>query len=117
GGGDAASVGCVTADVKWNAWFIGLRRRGLYLDVFHSAEWDGTSYAVIDLDLDVSGLRGEPLELVDIDELEIHTELYGYPPEVVEEAWTTATEARRQAESNVEPYATVGWDWLARFQG
>lgn len=111
---DVDSVACLTSSVAWNSWFLAEPRRNLYLDIFHSAGWAGARYEFVDLDLDVYGL--DLLEIVDIEELELHTELYGYPPELVEEAWTRATEARRVAESGAEPYRSVGWAWLDRWQ-
>ncbi|MCD2193088.1 DUF402 domain-containing protein [Actinomycetospora endophytica] len=62
----------------------------------------------VDLDLDVVRYRDRRVALIDQDQFESRRVSMGYPPEVVEQAWTTADWLHRAVSDGHEPFATVG---------
>lgn len=59
---------------------------GWYCNVTTPTQYDGANVYYVDLDLDVRVSRDGETEVLDEDEFIEHSERFGYPPEVVDEA-------------------------------
>jgi uncharacterized protein len=69
-----------------------------------------------DLDLDVLRWRDGSVTLVDEDEFEDHRVRFGYPPEIVKEATTTAAWLQEVVAERRPPFDSTGEVWLWRFE-
>jgi hypothetical protein len=98
----------------WTAMFNAPpRRTEIYCDVTTPAVWADDRVQLVDLDLDVRRRRDSTVaELLDEDEFEEHSALYGYPPEVVKQAWTAAHHLLDAINDGVEPFAGGYHSWL-----
>lgn len=63
-----------------------------YVNIATPAEFDGTQFHCVDLDLDVSWFVGDPPRVLDEDEFLAHSEAMRYPTEVIERARTAVDE-------------------------
>lgn len=88
----------------------------IYVDITTPANWVSETHVTsIDLDLDVVRYRVDGrIEIVDEDELEEHTTLYGYPDEIVGRAKDAAEEIVDAMSERREPFDEAGWAWLAK---
>jgi protein associated with RNAse G/E len=67
---------------------------------------------MVDLDLDVRRRRTGLVETLDEDEFAAHQVRYGYPPEVVAQAWAATNWLASALTERVEPFATGYRRWL-----
>lgn len=88
----------------------------IYVDIATPATWvSDTHVTSVDLDLDVVRRRADGrVEIADIDELEEHTALYGYPADIVRRAERTAEEIVEAIAEGREPFGSAGWAWLGK---
>jgi protein associated with RNAse G/E len=108
----------VPRDAWWTAMFNSPpRRTEIYCDVTTPAIWDGDHVEVIDLDLDVRRRRGSTLvELLDEDEFAEHSVAFGYPADVVKQAWAAAEFLLDAVDGGLEPFAGGYHAWLDQVQ-
>lgn len=89
----------------------------LYVDIATPARWEAPGrVTLIDLDLDVVRRRNGAVEILDEDEFLDHQVRFAYPPELIQEALTAATEVRRAIEAQREPFGRAGESWLAKLE-
>jgi uncharacterized protein len=90
------------------------RRTEVYCDIATPADWPADHHVqLVDLDLDVRRRRvTRAVELVDEDEFEEHRRRFGYPDEVVAQAWKTAHWLVRALADGTEPFAGGYHAWL-----
>jgi uncharacterized protein len=101
------------------AWWTGMfnpppRTSEVYCDITTPARWEGDTVHIVDLDLDVVRRREtQAVELRDEDEFEDHRERFGYPAEVVTEAYAAARKLMVALGDGSEPFATQYRKWLS----
>jgi uncharacterized protein len=105
--------------VPQQSWFTAMfnappRRTEVYCDIATPADWPAADHVrLVDLDLDVRRRRvTRSVELVDEDEFEEHRVRFGYPDEVVAQAWKAAHYLVRALSDGTEPFAGGYHDWL-----
>jgi protein associated with RNAse G/E len=98
----------------WTAMFNSPpRRTEVYCDITTPATWHDGRVQLVDLDLDVRRRRTSHLvELLDEDEFAEHSQHFGYPPEVTENAWSAARWLVGALDDGTEPFATAFQTWL-----
>lgn len=104
----------VPVDSWWTAMFNSPpRRTEVYCDITTPAIWADDRVQLIDLDLDVRRRRDAPdVELLDEDEFAIHSRLFGYPPDVTDNAWAAANYLLAAMRSGRQPFASGYRRWL-----
>ena len=109
--------------VPENAWWTAMfnpppRRTEIYCDVTTPATWSDGRMSLVDLDLDVRRRRDTGLvEIVDVEEFELHTARYGYPDEVVSAARAAAAWLEGALNGGDEPFAGGYRAWLDQVTG
>lgn len=104
--------------IPHNAWWTGMfnprpRTSEVYCDITTPARWEGDTVHIVDLDLDVVRRRETGLvELRDEDEFAVHRESFGYPADLVEEAYAAARKLLVALGDGTEPFATHYRKWL-----
>jgi protein associated with RNAse G/E len=98
----------------WTAMFNSTpRRTEIYCDIATPAIWAENEVHLIDLDLDVRRRRGTTeVELLDEDEFAEHSEAFGYPTEVISQAWAAAHFLLAAIRDGQEPFAGGYHRWL-----
>lgn len=87
----------------------------IYCDIASVPSWpDPDTVTMVDLDLDVIRKRDGRVILDDADEFAEHQVRFGYPPEVIEAAQSSADRLMAAVRENAEPFASVYRGWLAR---
>lgn len=125
GYGFVLSVGQVTLvspDLAWTPAFFERGEPGggnhdfaIYVDMTTRPVWESpASVTMVDLDLDVVRYRSGRVAVLDEGEFAEHRVSYGYPDEICDLARTTCAEVAAAIRANDEPYASVGWNWLAQ---
>ena len=112
----------VSPALAWTPTFFALGEPGgdaldfaIYVDMTTPPVWDSArSVTMVDLDLDVVRLRSGAVVVLDEDEFADHRIRYGYPDGICRLATATCLEVAAAIEANDEPYASVGWNWLAQ---
>ncbi|HEY1487867.1 MAG TPA: DUF402 domain-containing protein [Micromonosporaceae bacterium] len=104
----------VPVDSWWTAMFNSPpRRTEIYCDIATPAVWADDRVQLIDLDLDVRRRRGSTeVELLDEDEFAAHSEEFGYPVDVIKEAWAAANLLLDSMRRGDEPFAGHYHHWL-----
>ncbi|HEY2668888.1 MAG TPA: DUF402 domain-containing protein [Rugosimonospora sp.] len=105
----------VPRDAWWTALFNAPpRRTEVYCDIATPATWvDAHLVRLVDLDLDVRRRRAEStVELVDEDEFEVNRLRFGYPDDVVSNAWSAAHWLVKALSDGTEPFAAGYHAWL-----
>ncbi len=107
--------------VPHHAWWTAMfnappRRTEIYCDVATPARWETDDHVVLaDLDLDVRRRRATgAVELLDEDEFAEHTPRFGYPEEVIKEAWSAARWLVDALGNGAQPFAGGYHSWLAK---
>ena len=97
----------------WNEgpWSDG-RSIHTYVDVITPAEWEGDTARMIDLDLDVVRRHSGTVEVDDQDEFDEHRITMAYPDHIVDKARTETARLAIAVESGLEPFGSVGDQWL-----
>jgi uncharacterized protein len=101
------------------AWWTGMfnpppRTSEVYCDITTPARWEGDTVHIIDLDLDVVRRRETQLvELRDEDEFAVHRAAFGYPDDLVAEAYAAAEKLLVALGDGSEPFATEYRKWLS----
>jgi protein associated with RNAse G/E len=105
----------VPRDAWWTALFnVPTRRTEVYCDIATPARWpDAHRVQLVDLDLDVRRRRiTGAVELVDEDEFEVNRVRFGYPDDVVDNAWSAAHWLVKALADGTEPFAGGYHAWL-----
>jgi protein associated with RNAse G/E len=101
-----------------DAWWTGSfnaapHRTEIYCDITTIPTWPTPDVVtMVDLDLDVRRRRVGTVEILDEDEFAVHQVRYGYPAEVVEQAWAAAEWLAGALREGVEPFGTAYHRWL-----
>lgn len=108
----------VPRDRWWTARFSNdpHYHTAIYADVTLPAQWlSETELDIVDIDLDVvkSTHTGE-ISLLDEDEFAEHQIRYGYPPDVIENAWASAKWLIATMTAGDEPFGSVPARYRAR---
>ncbi|WP_163510758.1 DUF402 domain-containing protein [Fodinicola acaciae] len=85
----------------------------VYCDICTVPSPTTEGFTMIDLDLDVIRRWDGTVEIVDEDEFEEHSAKYGYPPDVISSARTSADELAALIRSGAEPFASDYRKWLS----
>jgi protein associated with RNAse G/E len=104
----------------WTAMFNPRPRSSeVYCDITSPARWVGDDEVhLVDLDLDVVRRRATGrVELLDEDEFAEHREAFGYPEELVTQAYAAAHWLRQALADGREPFVSAYQPWLARVDG
>jgi protein associated with RNAse G/E len=98
----------------WTATFNAApHRTEIYCDITTVPTWPTSDeVTMIDLDLDVRRRRVGTVELLDEDEFAAHQVRYGYPPEVIAEAWMAAGWLTGALTQRIEPFGSGYRRWL-----
>lgn len=96
-------------EVMWEAdW----RPRSHYVNVATPSVWDSESVRFVDLDLDVIWEAASgAIILDDADEFAEHRVRYGYPPELVNQAWDTVREVHELFRAAIPPFDGRLYTW------
>lgn len=78
------------------------------------ARWDGDVATILDLNFDVIRSPAGVTTLLDEDEFELHSSTLGYPPDIVEQARSTADDLMDLVASGSEPFGTAAAKWLMK---
>jgi uncharacterized protein len=101
-------------DGWWTASFNALPNRvEIYCDIATVPQWSDGEVTMIDLDLDVIRMRDGRVILDDEDEFEEHQIRYAYPPDVIENARTTAARLMEAVRTRAAPFGAAP-HWLAQ---
>ncbi len=84
----------------------------LYVHVAMPPRWDGDVVTILDLDLDVIRSPAGVTTLLDSDEFELHSTTLGYPPDMVQQARSTAVNLMELVAGRAEPFGTAVNKWL-----
>ncbi|WP_250003683.1 DUF402 domain-containing protein [Actinoplanes sp. M2I2] len=86
----------------------------VYCDITTPATWPHPAeVTMVDLDLDVWRTRpAGAVEVLDRDEFAVNRRRYGYPPDVVSRAESTAERLRSAVTGRAEPFGEAGQRWL-----
>jgi uncharacterized protein len=101
-----------------DGWWTGLfnaapHRTEVYCDITTVPTWPTPDMVtMVDLDLDVRRRRTGIVEILDEDEFAAHQVRYGYPTDVIEQAWAAAEELAAALREHVEPFGGVYRHWL-----
>jgi protein associated with RNAse G/E len=101
------------------AWWTGMfnpppRTSEVYCDITTPARWEDDTVHIIDLDLDVVRRRETQLvELRDEDEFAEHRAAFGYPGDLVAEAYAAVEKLLVALGDGSEPFATEYRKWLS----
>ena len=115
-------VKLVTPGSWWTAlWNDAPRSDGrsihTYVDVITPAVWDGDTVRMVDLDLDVVRRSDLSVEVDDEDEFDEHRTAMAYPDHIVDKARTETARLAIAVERGIEPFGTVGDQWLEIARG
>jgi hypothetical protein len=83
-----------------------------YVDMATPATWDGSVLRSVDLDLDVVMLQDGTVYLDDEDEFAEHQVAYGYPPEIVAMAESSAGRVLAAVRGKEPPFDDTAQRWL-----
>jgi uncharacterized protein len=98
----------VPPDAWWMlAWWLGHPTVELYVNINTPAVRDGDVISYVDLDLDVVRRCDGSIEIVDRDELELHSAQLGYPPDLVARAEAAADEVVERMRRGEPPFEGV----------
>ncbi|MDO5683234.1 MAG: DUF402 domain-containing protein [Propionibacteriaceae bacterium] len=89
-------------------------RSQIYVDLASPPQWEGATARAIDLDLDVIRRFDGETFIDDEDEFAAHQVEMSYPPELIQAVRRTADALLSAVRIGVEPFATVGFEWLER---
>lgn len=105
------------ADAGWVATFYASQPLiHTYVDITTPAQTSPGQVTCVDLDLDVVRDRvGDRVWVDDEDEFAEHQVRFGYPPEVIVGAQGVCARVRSAVENRVEPFGSVGQEWLQGF--
>ncbi|HLF40836.1 MAG TPA: DUF402 domain-containing protein [Acidimicrobiia bacterium] len=103
----------VPHDGHWMAVWNESYKYEIYVDVTGEPRWSAGEVTAVDLDLDVVRWRdGGRVEVLDEDEFAEHRMRFGYPPDVVAGARSTADWLVEAVGARREPFGEVGPRWL-----
>lgn len=88
----------------WLAWFPDFGDYELYVDIVIGVTRTESSVSMIDLDLDVVRRRDGAIELLDVDEFEMHQIELGHPDDVIEHASKMADQVLAAIRGGLLPF-------------
>lgn len=92
-------------------WYPNWQPRMHYINVATPARWDDGTLRYIDLDLDVVWFAHGRVVLDDEDEFELHQRKFGYPQELIDQAWASSHEVRDLIARRVPPFDGNAYTW------
>ncbi len=93
-------------------WEADWRPRSHYVNVATPSVWEDGTVRFVDLDLDVIWIASSgEVVLDDADEFAEHQQRYGYPPDLVDQAWDTVREVRALFKGAVPPFDGRLYAW------
>ena len=102
----------------WLAWFPEFGDFELYVDIVSGTERSETAVTTVDLDLDVIRRRDGTIELLDVDEFELHQVELAYPPELIDHAERAAQRVLAAVTGGEEPFAgSAAKGWMKKCHG
>ena len=105
--------------IPHHGWWTGMfnpppRTSEVYCDITTPARWEGDTVHIVDLDLDVVRRRDSGLvELRDEAEFAEHRVPFGYPDDLVTEAYAAARKLLVALGDGTEPFASHYRKWLS----
>jgi protein associated with RNAse G/E len=101
-------------DGWWTASFNAApHRTDVYCDITTVPTWPSPDVVtMVDLDLDVRRRRTGLVEILDEDEFAVHQVRYGYPAEVIAQAWAAAEWLAAALTDRIEPFGSAYRHWL-----
>lgn len=106
-------VKLITPQAWWTAMWPGGGIHQVFVDICTPVEWVGNTATLVDLDLDVVGLRSGLVVVEDEDEFAEHQHRFGYPESLIAGARATTAEMVLAVENGDEPFGTVAGARLA----
>ena len=86
-------------------WYADWRPRSHYINIATPATWHDGTLRFIDLDLDVIWrAASDEVILDDEDEFALHQIRFGYPADLIEQAWRSSVEVRDLIARRVYPF-------------
>ncbi len=83
-----------------------------YINIATPATWDGRVARFVDLDLDVIWRAAtDEVILDDEDEFALHQVRFGYPPDLIAQAWQAADEVRALIARRAAPFDGAQYHW------
>lgn len=113
-----AAATLIPRDTWWVASFNAAPAKfDMYVDISTVPVWSSRDeVTMVDLDLDVVRYRGDgTVRLLDEDEFAEHRIAFGYPPEVITAATSTAASLLSRVSTD-EPFLAAHRTWLAMVQ-
>lgn len=102
----------------WLAWFPEFGDFELYVDIVSGTERSETAVTTVDLDLDVIRRRDGTIELLDVDEFELHQVELAYPSELIDHAERAAQRVLAAVRGGEEPFAgSAAKGWMQKCHG
>jgi protein associated with RNAse G/E len=105
-------------DVWWTAVFNARPQRvEIYCDITSPISWpEPDQVTMVDLDLDVVRGRTGKVSVLDEDEFAEHQVRYGYPADVIDQAWSATKWLTAALADGTEPFATRYRFWLEQMR-
>ncbi|WP_406317540.1 DUF402 domain-containing protein [Streptosporangium sp. NBC_01639] len=101
-------------DAWWTANFNAApNKTEIYCDIATVPQWSDGQVTMVDLDLDVIRMRDGRIILDDEDEFAEHQVRYAYPPDVIENARTTAARLMKAVTAGSAPFGAAP-HWLSQ---
>lgn len=88
----------------WLAWFPEFGDFDLYVDIVSGRTRTESAVTMVDLDLDVIRRRDGSIELLDVDEFELHQVELAYPERLIKHAELVAERVLKEVDAGAEPF-------------
>jgi hypothetical protein len=98
----------------WTAIWSYKRKVDLYVDIITPPTWNGSTVAMVDIDLDVVRTADGRVAVRDEDEFLQHQVAMDYPLRLIDTARATAARIAIAVENRHEPFGDVGVSWMNR---
>lgn len=113
--GDLLTLEFYWSDRHYNLivqWLDGWRPYMHYVNIATPATWHDGALRYVDLDLDVIWkAQTDAIILDDEDEFALHQTRFGYPPDLIAQAWRTRDEVRALLEQRAPPFDGLLYNW------
>lgn len=102
----------------WLAWFPEFGDFDLYVDIVSGTTRTESAVTMVDLDLDVIRRRDGSIELLDVDEFELHQVELAYPERLIKHAELVAERVLEAVNAGAEPFGgSAAREWMTRRTG
>jgi len=92
-------------------WYADWKPRMHYVNIATPATWHDGTLRFIDLDLDVVWFANGRVVLDDEDEFEQHQIKYGYPQDLIAQAWESTYDVRALIAKRAPPFDGNAYSW------